>query len=94
MNTIYGVTFDHAGETPGLGSQINTAYYQQQFQNKRIFDESNRFVSISVEKMGIYHTPNIHRVDAISGGTITSNKLETMIRNGLEPYLNFFLQNK
>jgi len=94
MNTIHGVTFDHAGETPGLGSQISTVHYQQQFQNKRIFDESNRFVSISVEKQGNFTTPNIHRVDAISGGTITSNKLEEMIRNSLVPYLNFFSQHK
>ena len=24
MSTIYGVTFDHKGETPGLGAEINT----------------------------------------------------------------------
>jgi len=94
MSTILGVTFDHAGETPGLGSQIATAQYQQQFQGKQIFDNAGRFISIGVEKPGTYTVPNIHRVDAISGGTITSNKLEAMIRNSLEPYLNYFSHNK
>jgi len=93
MNTIRGVSFDHAGETPGLGAEINTVQYQQQFKNKRIFDASNRFVSIRVEKPGTY-TPNNHTVDAISGGTITSKSLEAMIRNSLEPYQTFFSQNK
>ena len=93
MNTICGVTFDHAGETPGLGAEINTAHYQQQFQNKKIFDESNRFVSIKVEKPGTYK-PDNHTVDAISGGTITSKALEEMIRNSLEPYQTYFSQHK
>ena len=93
MNTIIGVSFDHAGETPGLGAEINTVQYQQQFQNKRIFDQSNRFTSIRVEKPGTY-TPNAHTVDAISGGTITSKALEAMIRNGLEPYQTYFSQHK
>ena len=93
MSTILGVTFDHAGETPGLGAEINTAHYQQQFQNKKIFDESNRFVSIKVEKSGTYK-PDNHTVDAISGGTITSKALEEMIRNSLEPYQTYFSQHK
>ena len=93
MNTICGVTFDHAGETPGLGAEINTAQFQQQFQNKKIFDASNRFVSIKVEKQGTYK-PDIHTVDAISGGTITSKALEAMIHNSLEPYQTYFSQYK
>jgi Na+-transporting NADH:ubiquinone oxidoreductase subunit C len=93
MNTICGVSFDHAGETPGLGAEINTAHYQQQFQNKKIFDQSNRFVSIKVEKSGTYK-PDNHTVDAISGGTITSKALEAMLRNSLEPYQTYLSQHK
>jgi Na+-transporting NADH:ubiquinone oxidoreductase subunit C len=93
MNTVRGVTFDHAGETPGLGAEISTLPFQQQFQNKKLFDESNRFVSIKVEKTGTY-TPNNHTVDAISGGTITSKALEAMIRNSIEPYQTYFSQQK
>ena len=93
MSTVYGVTFDHSGETPGLGSQIGTTQFWDQFRNKRIFDANGRFVSISVEKPGTY-TPNNHTVDGISGGTITGNKLDEMLRNSLEQYLPFFRQQK
>ncbi|MDR0713151.1 MAG: NADH:ubiquinone reductase (Na(+)-transporting) subunit C [Bacteroidales bacterium] len=93
MNTIYGVTFDHKGETPGLGAEINTPAFQQQFRNKKLFDASNRFLSVAVEKPGSY-TPNDHTVDAISGGTLTSKGLQTMLKTGIEPYQTYFSQHK
>ena len=34
MNTIYGVTFDHKGETPGLGAEINTTAFESMFHRK------------------------------------------------------------
>jgi len=93
LNTIRGVTFDHAGETPGLGSQIATPQFQQQFLNKRLFDAANRFVSIKVEKIGTF-TPDNHTVDGISGGTITSKALEAMVFNSIEPYQTYFSQKR
>jgi Na+-transporting NADH:ubiquinone oxidoreductase subunit C len=93
LNTIYGATFDHKGETPGLGAEINTAAFQQQFRNKKLFDASNKFVSVAVEKPGSY-TPNDHTVDAISGGTLTSKGLQAMLKTCLEPYQTYFSQYK
>jgi Na+-transporting NADH:ubiquinone oxidoreductase subunit C len=92
MNTIYGATFDHKGETPGLGAEISTAKFQQQFKNKKLFDSSNKFTSVLVEKTG--YSPNDHTVDAISGGTITSKALQAMLKDGLEPYQTYFSQHK
>ncbi|MDR2847649.1 MAG: NADH:ubiquinone reductase (Na(+)-transporting) subunit C [Bacteroidales bacterium] len=92
MNTVYGATFDHKGETPGLGAEISTVGFQKQFQQKTLFD-ANRFVSVAVEKPGSY-TANNHTVDAISGGTLTSKGLEAMLRNSLEPYQTYFSQHK
>lgn len=34
LNTIYGVNFDHQGETPGLGAEINTPAFQEPFRGK------------------------------------------------------------
>jgi len=28
MSTVYGITFDHKGETPGLGAEINTTPFE------------------------------------------------------------------
>lgn len=93
MSTVYGATFDHKGETPGLGAEINTPKFEDQFQNKKLFDASNHFTSIAVEKPGMY-VPNDHTVDAISGGTITSKGLEAMLKNSIEPYQTYFSQHK
>lgn len=93
MNTICGVCFDHAGETPGLGAEINMPKFENQFQNKKLFNEANQFVSIKIEKTGTY-TPDNHTVDAISGGTFTSKSVQNMIFHCLEPYQAYFSQHK
>lgn len=87
-NTVAGVTFGHKGETPGLGAEISEDFYQTQFFDKNIFDESKKFVSISVVKGGVKNSPTnpIHGVDAISGGTITSNGLNDMLKDCLKNY--------
>jgi Na+-transporting NADH:ubiquinone oxidoreductase subunit C len=49
-NTIFGVIFDHDGETPGLGAEINTSEFENQFKGKQLFDDDGEFVSIRVLK--------------------------------------------
>ena len=90
--SIAGVVFDHKGETPGLGAEINTDQFQDQFKNKKIFDTSGSFTSILVNKAGIPETDN--SVDAISGGTITSKGLEAMLFDCLSVYESFINQQK
>jgi Na+-transporting NADH:ubiquinone oxidoreductase subunit C len=92
MNTIYGVTFDHKGETPGLGAEINTTIFESQFRGKKIFD-NDTFVSIGVIKGGT-KPENLHGVDAISGGTITSKGLEKMLFDCISKYNDFLLKNR
>lgn len=93
FNTVAGTMFDHKGETPGLGAEINTHWFQEEFFGKMIFDESGEFKSIAVTKpsLGI---KTIHNVDGISGGTITSVGLEHMVKDCLSLYLPFFELNK
>lgn len=88
FNTIYGTTFDHKGETPGLGAEINTDWFSAQFNDKQIF-ENGEYTSVKVVKGGADKS-NKHEVDAISGGTITSKALEAMLLNSLKSYTNFF----
>ncbi len=95
LNTIYGVTFDHKGETPGLGAQITKEWFQKQFVGKKIFDENGNFVSIAVVKGGAPDNAP-HAVDAISGATITSRGVQNMLKTSLSSYLNFIekIRNK
>ena len=89
LNTLEGTMFGHKGETPGLGAEIETSIFQKQFENKSILDDKNDFVSIKVLKGGASKT-DVHGVDAISGGTITSKGLEAMLRDCLKEYIPYF----
>lgn len=93
MNTIYGVTYDHQGETPGLGAEIATKGFQEPFMGKTLFKDSTDFVSIQVEKGGA-KKDDPHAVDAISGGTITSKGLQAMLDSCLVQYKTYFIKNR
>jgi len=93
MNTVLGAVFDHSGETPGLGAEIATEGFQKPFADKQIFKDSTEFVSIKVLKGGAPEN-DIHGVDAISGGTLTSKGLEAMLDSCLIQYKTFFIQNR
>jgi len=89
MNTVHGASFGHKGETPGLGAEIETEEFQKQFVGKKIFDESGNFVSIKVVKGGAA-PEDTHGVDAVSGGTITSNGVTEMLKRTLGSYISYF----
>lgn len=84
MNTIAGIIMAHKGETPGLGDEIATAKYQAKFVGKTIF-EGDQFVSVTLRKGGAKDPA--HEVDAISGGTKTSDGVSAMLYNSLKNYL-------
>ena len=85
MNTIAGIVLDHSGETPGLGAEIETPAQQAMNKGKQIF-EGDEFVSVTLKKGGASEG-NTHEVDAISGGTKTSDGVSAMLKNSLENYL-------
>ncbi len=87
--TIAGANFDHASETPGLGAEISGASFEEQFAGKKIFDEDGNFRPVRVVKGGA-PDDDPHAVDGISGGTITSDGVTNMLRNGLEVYKAYF----
>jgi Na+-transporting NADH:ubiquinone oxidoreductase subunit C len=93
MNTIYGANFDHQGETPGLGAEISTDMFEKPFVGKKLFDESGKLVSITVAKVG-QEAPAEHKVDGISGGTITSKGLENMLLEDFTSYKEFLKKKK
>ena len=86
-NTVYGATFGHKGETPGLGAEIAKPAFQAEFPGKQIF-EDGKLVSIAVVKGGADKDAK-HEVDAISGGTITSKGLQRMLGDFFKGYESF-----
>jgi Na+-transporting NADH:ubiquinone oxidoreductase subunit C len=91
LRTINGVNFDHKSETPGLGAEINTTAFESQFIGKQLFKD-DQFTGILVQKGGAA-PGDMHAVDAISGGTITSKALEAMIYNCLTNYVDYLKKN-
>lgn len=84
MDTVAGIIMAHKGETPGLGAEIATPKYQSLFVGKKIF-KGDEFVSVKLRKGGAKDTE--HEVDAISGGTKTSDGVSAMLYGSLEHYL-------
>lgn len=88
-STVYGAYFSHQGETPGLGAEIETAKFQGQFKGKELFNDG-AYYPVEVVKKGQHPAnPNADYVDAVSGGTITSQGVSAMLNNCLSPYESF-----
>ena len=86
LSTIYGAVFDHSKETPGLGAEIKTPQFYDQFKGKSILDDSGNLIGIDVRKGD---ASGDNEVDGISGGTITSDGVEIMIAENLQAYIPF-----
>ena len=92
MNTIKGIVLDHQGETPGLGAEITTPKHQAMYVGKSVF-EGDELVGITLKKGGA-DKDNLHEVDAITGGTKTSDGVTNMIKDCLASYKPYFAANK
>ena len=94
-NTIYGVYFSHASETPGLGAEIAGDKFQNRFTKdkdgnaivKKVYDEAGN-VALAVEK-GKGVAGEEYHIDAVSGATITCGGLQVMLETKLAPYYNY-----
>ncbi|MEM6395949.1 MAG: NADH:ubiquinone reductase (Na(+)-transporting) subunit C [Bacteroidota bacterium] len=88
LNTIAGVTFDHAAETAGLGARIkDDAKWVAQWKGEQIYNDEN-LVGIRVVKGGAL-ADDIHAVDGLTGATITADGVEAMLDKGLAAYQAF-----
>ena len=86
---VFPVTGKGLWETPGLGAEIATPKYQAQFPGKTIY-EGSKFVGIEIVKGGAPEG-DAHSVDAVTGGTKTSEGLENMIKDCLGCYDAFIM---
>ena len=93
LKTIKGVSFDHKGETAGLGAEITKDWFKERFVDEKVFDDMGELTGITVLKGN--NDPNNqdkedHEVDAISGSTITGDGVTNMIKERLNNYLPYF----
>ncbi|PHS60367.1 MAG: Na(+)-translocating NADH-quinone reductase subunit C [Flavobacterium sp.] len=90
---VKGVFFDHKGETPGLGANINQRFFMDDFSGEHLYSSTGSFAGINVAKGN--NDPKNERktdnkVDAIAGSTITGNGVTAMIKDELKLYIPYF----
>ncbi len=89
--TVFGAYFSHQSETAGVGALIAEEKFQSQFKDKVAFGDNGE-VLLSVVKIGkkVEGLPTNSRCDAITGATLTSNGVDSMIKSSLKGYANIF----
>lgn len=93
-NTVRGLRFYEHGETPGLGGEIDNPRWQARWEGKQVYNDAGE-VALSVVKGSV--SPDEagaeHRVDGLSGATLTSRGADNMIKfwlgeKGFKSYLS------
>lgn len=93
FSTIQGVKFQHAGETPGLGARIDSDEIQERYKGKMIFENGN-LVSVVMQKgEGHDYSNDTHKVDGMSGATLTGKGVNNMLKDYLVCYENYLKKN-
>lgn len=87
-NTVYGVYFSHAGETPGLGAEIASDKFQSRFPGKLVLKDGE--VALTVVKK--VQDESV-QVNAVSGATITCNGVAEMLKLKIAPYKAYLMAN-
>ena len=92
FTTVVGASFDHAGETPGLGAEIkDNPAFAKQFGGKKIYKDGE-YVSVGVIKGGAKDVA--YEVDGLSGATVTANGVDEMLYRGIKYYEPYFSKAK
>lgn len=94
-NTIEGTSFDHKGETPGLGARITEDSFEDRFKGKQIFD-GQTLTSITVLKGEGNDVPEdqTHKVDGLSGATMTTVGVNNMLKAYFKNYQAYLSKSR
>ena len=94
LETVRGMTFYAHGETPGLGAEIEQAWFQDNFVGKKIYDagalRTIQVVKGTVENRIQDPGDRDYYVDGISGATITGRGVSNLLETKVALYEPFF----
>jgi len=86
MTTICGASFDHKTETPGLGAEIKTNFFEKNWVGQTFNYQEEAYFRVT---KGAGSSSGKHQVDGITGGTITSVGVEEMVNRTMAVYKQF-----
>lgn len=81
MRTIRGITFYEQEETPGLGGEIAAPWFRKQFKGKKITDAAG---NPGIIIKGGREEAAVNEVDAITGATLTCEKVQQLLNSVIE----------
>lgn len=98
-DTVVGITFYDHKETPGLGGEVDNPRWKQLWPGREIYDESGDPALEVIKGSAGPPDENPHKVDGLSGATITSRGVTNMIDfwlgpDGFGPYLKSLRQER
>lgn len=95
FNTLKGVKFEHVGETPGLGARISDdEEIPARYIGKKVF-EGDKLVSVTMMKgEGNNYDSDEHKVDGMSGATLTAKGVNNMMLDYLTCYQSYLNKNR
>jgi len=83
LNTIENFSFYEHGETPGLGGEVDNARWKKKWIGKEAFDEEGT-PAVTVIK-GTAPPDDPHKIDGLSGATITARGVGDLVQFWLGP---------
>ncbi len=84
--TVFGAYMSHSSETAGLGALLAEQWFQERFVGKKLFKGND--VALTVVKAGAVKEAD-YEVDGITGATLTTNGIASMVKDGLKKYIGF-----
>jgi len=89
FNTVRGVKFAHAGETPGLGARIESEEIQVRYRGKKVFENDNLVSIVMMKGEGKNYSDDYHKVDGMSGATLTAKGINNMMKDYFGCYAKY-----
>ena len=93
-DTVRGITYYQHGETPGLGGEVDNPKWKDRWTGRKLHQEGKVALKVIKGKAGDA-AADPHKVDGLSGATLTSNGVSHMIafwmgEQGFSKYLEKF----
>ncbi|MEJ5365599.1 MAG: FMN-binding protein [Desulfosoma sp.] len=92
IQKVLGIAFYRHSETPGLGGRITEAWFQNQFQGRPLQVPPAGMRFFYLKPPGTAHGPT--ELDAITGATETSRRLEKFLDEELKKTIPLLLDQK
>jgi Na+-transporting NADH:ubiquinone oxidoreductase subunit C len=81
FETVVGIGYYEHGETPGLGGEVDNPNWKSIWEGRKVYGENGELALSVVKGQVTESTPGAeHKIDGLSGATLTTNGVDNMIK--------------